>query len=34
LQPFLSQLGLLLFPIALKMNELRSPSTAQHFLLH
>jgi hypothetical protein len=27
LQPFLSQLGLLLFPIALKMNELRSTST-------
>jgi hypothetical protein len=27
LQTFLSQLGLLLFPIALKMNELRSTST-------
>jgi hypothetical protein len=27
LQPFLSQLGLLLFPIALKMNELRSTLT-------
>jgi hypothetical protein len=27
LQPFLSQLGLLLFPIPLKMNELRSTST-------
>jgi hypothetical protein len=26
-QPFLSQLGLLIFPIALKMNELRSTST-------
>jgi hypothetical protein len=27
LQPFLSQLGLTLFPIALKMNELRSTTT-------